>query len=96
MLAHTMDLQYICPPNSLFSVVVLVVVLTLARIIKSVVTGQAPVTLEWRNTPREKTQTNKQWYSHLIYHTRRNLYPCQKNIRIEIGSQNVNKPVLRW
>ena len=32
-------------------VVVVVVVLTLTRIIKSVVTGQAPVTLEWRNTP---------------------------------------------
>ena len=34
-----------------------VVVFTLIRIIKSVVTGQAPVTLELRNTPREKTQT---------------------------------------
>ena len=31
-------------------VVVVVVVLTLTRIIKSVVTGQAPVTLELRNT----------------------------------------------
>ena len=30
------------------------VVLTLTRIIKSVVTGQAPVTLEWRNTPGKK------------------------------------------
>ena len=30
-----------------------VVVLTLTRIIKSVVTGQAPVTLELRNTPGE-------------------------------------------
>ena len=30
--------------------VVVVVVLTLTRIIKSVVTGQAPVTLEMRNT----------------------------------------------
>ena len=34
-----------------------VVVLTLTRIIKSVVTGQAPVTLELRNTPGTKTQT---------------------------------------
>ena len=33
-----------------------VVVLTLTRIIKSVITGQAPVTLELRNTPR-KTHT---------------------------------------
>ena len=39
-------------------VVVVVVVLTLTRIIKSVVTGQAPVTLELRNTPG-KTQTNQ-------------------------------------
>ena len=30
-------------------VVVVVVVLTLTRIIKSVVTGQAPVILEWRD-----------------------------------------------
>ena len=36
--------------------VVVVVVLTLTRIIKSVVTGQAPVTLELRNTPRKNTQ----------------------------------------
>ena len=36
------------------SVVVVVVVLTLTRIIKSVVTGQAPVTLELRNTLGEK------------------------------------------
>ena len=37
-------------------IVVVVVVLTLTRIIKSVVTGQAPVTLELRNTPG-KTHT---------------------------------------
>ena len=35
-------------------VVVVVVILTLTRIIKSLVTGQAPVTLELRNTPGEK------------------------------------------
>ena len=39
-----------------YQVVVVVVVLTLTRIIKSVVTGQAPVTLELRNTPG-KTHT---------------------------------------
>ena len=33
----------------------LVVVLTLTRIIKSVVTGQAPVTVELRNTPGKNT-----------------------------------------
>ena len=41
-------------------VIVVVVVLTLTRIIiKSVVTGQAPVTLDLRNTPRKKTQTTQ-------------------------------------
>ena len=35
-------------------VVVVVVVLTLTRIIKSVVTGQAPVTLKLRNAPGKK------------------------------------------
>ena len=34
----------------------IVVVLTLTRIIKSVVTGQAPVTLKRRNTPGKNTQ----------------------------------------
>ena len=33
---------------------VVVVVLTFTRIIKSVVPGQAPVTLELRNTPEKK------------------------------------------
>ena len=45
-------------------VVVVVVVLTLTRIIKSVVTGQAPVTLELRNTPGENTN-NPRWYTHI-------------------------------
>ena len=39
-------------------VVVVVIVLILTRIIKSVVTGQAPVTLELRNTPG-KTHTTQ-------------------------------------
>ena len=43
-------------PNS---VVVVVVVLTFARIIKSVVTGQAPVTLELRNNPGKKHKQTK-------------------------------------
>ena len=34
--------------------VVVVVILTLTRIIKSVVTGQAPVTLELKNNPGKK------------------------------------------
>ena len=38
--------------------VVAVVVLTLTRILfKSVVTGEAPVTLEWRNSLGKKTRT---------------------------------------
>ena len=36
-----------------------VVVLTLTRIIKSVVTGQAPVSLEWKNTPGNKCSKAK-------------------------------------
>ena len=42
----------------LLSLLLLFCILTLTRIIKSVVTGQAPVTLELRNTP-EKTRTNQ-------------------------------------
>ena len=40
-------------------VAVVVVVLTLTRIIKSVVTGQAPVTLELRNTSGKNTNKPK-------------------------------------
>ena len=40
-------------------VVVVVVVLTFSRMIKSVVTGQAPVTLELRNTPGKNTNKPK-------------------------------------
>ena len=40
-------------------VVVIVVVLTLTRIIKSAVAGQAPVTLELRNTPGKKYKQTK-------------------------------------
>ena len=39
-----------------------VAVLTITRITKSVVTGQAPVTLELEY-PREKTLTNQRWYT---------------------------------
>ena len=44
-------------------VVVVVVVLTLTRIIKSVVTGQAPVTLELSNTLGKNTN-NPRWNMH--------------------------------
>ena len=39
--------------------IVVVVVLTLTRIVNAMVTGQAPVTLEWRNTPGEKRKQTK-------------------------------------
>ena len=57
------------PHDATATVVVVVVdvvvdnVLTLTRIIKLVVTGQAPVTLEWRNTPGK---THKQKYASII------------------------------
>ena len=46
-------------------VVVVVVALTLTRIIKAMVTGQASVTLEWRNTPGKKHKQNQKWYTHI-------------------------------
>ena len=53
--------SYIIRTRQVFStvVVVVVVVFTLTRIIKSVVTGQAPVTLELRNTPGKNTTQPK-------------------------------------
>ena len=46
----------------------------------SVVTGQDPVTLELRNTPRQKKQTEG---GTRTYHS----CLCQKRTKIEIGSQ---------
>ena len=48
-------------------VVVVVAVLTLTRIIKSVVTGQAPVSLEWRSIPGKKHKQAKRGTR--IYHS---------------------------
>ena len=48
------------------------------------VTGQAPVTLELRNTPGKKTQTKG---GTRIYHSSRNSCLRQKHIQSEIGSQ---------
>ena len=48
-------------------VVVAVVVLTLSCIIKSVVTGQAPVSLEWRSIPGKKHKQAKRGTR--IYHS---------------------------
>ena len=56
LVARTSTLVLLCTSTwyslSLSAGYAVVVVLTLTRIIKSVVTGQAPVTLERRNTPR--------------------------------------------
>ena len=51
-----------CP--GILTAIVDVAVLTLTRTIKSVVTGQAPVTLELRNTPGKKN-TNKPKLVHM-------------------------------
>ena len=55
----TKDRQYTHYVALVFGILpVVVVVLTLTRIIKSVVTGQPPVTPEWENTPgKTNTQT---------------------------------------
>ena len=66
-------------------VVVAAVVLTLTRIIKSVVTGQAPVTLELRNTPGKNTN-NPRWYTYISQLTQFMLPP--ETYKSEIGSQS--------
>ena len=62
-------------------VVIVVVVLTLTSIIKSVVTGQAPVTLELRNTPGKDTH-NPRWYTHISQLTQ---LPHQRHIKVKSG-----------
>ena len=66
-------------------VVLVLVVLTLTRIIKSVVTGQAPVTLELRNTPGKNTH-NPRWYTHMSQLTQ--FMPPPETYKSEIGSQS--------
>ena len=61
------------------------VVLTSTRIIKSVVTGQAPVTLELRNTPGKSTH-NPRWYTHISHLTQ--FMPPPETYKSEIGSQS--------
>ena len=58
---------------------VVVVVPTLTRIIKSVVTGQAPGTLELRNTP-EKKNTNQRRYTHTWYITADAIHASTRSI----------------
>ena len=65
------------------SVVVVVIVLKLTRIIKSVVTGQAPVTLELRNTLGKNTN-NPRWYTPKSQLTQ--FMPPPETYKSEIGS----------
>ena len=62
-----------------------VVVLTLTRMIKSVVTGQAPVTLELGNTLRKNTH-NPRWYTHISRLTQ--FMPPPETYKSEIGRQS--------
>ena len=62
-----------------------ILVLTLTRIVKSVFTGQAPVTLELRNTPGKNTN-NQRWYTHISQLTQ--FKPPPETYKSEIGSQS--------
>ena len=66
-------------------VVVVVFVFTLTRIIKSVVTGQAPVTLELRNTPGKNTHSPR-WYTHISQLAQ--FMPPPETYKSEIGSHS--------
>ena len=66
--------------------VVVVVVLTLTRIMKPVVTGQAPVTLELWNTPGKNTN-NPRWYTR-ISQLMMQFMPSPDTYKSEIGSQS--------
>ena len=67
-------------------IIVVVVVLTLTRIIKSVVTGQAPVTLELRNNTPGKNTHNPRWYTNISQLTQ--FMPPPETYKSEIGSQS--------
>ena len=60
-------------------VAVVVVVLTLTRIMKSVVTGQAPVTLELSNTPGKNTHNTQPKVVH-AYITADAIHASTRNI----------------
>ena len=62
-------------------VVVVIVVSTLTGIVKSVVTEQAPVTLEWKNTPGTNP-THQKWYVHVCIIAEPSHAPT-KTIKIE-------------
>ena len=58
--------------------------LRMITVIKSVVTGQAPVTLELRNTPGKNTN-NPGWYTHISQLTQ--FMPPPETYKSEIGGQ---------
>ena len=74
---------YLCLVSFNYRAPLYVVVLTLIRIIKSVVTGQAPVTLELRNTPGKNT--NQRWCTHVLRLTQ--FMPPPETYKSEIESQ---------
>ena len=63
-LVYMLYIKYV--PGTINNVAVVVVVLTLTRITKSVVTGQAPATLEWKNTPGKKQSKPKVLHVHIL------------------------------
>ena len=64
-----MTKHYVSVLEEFLVAVVVVVVLTSIRIIKSVVTGQPPVTLVWRNIPGKKHKQDQKWYTHTSWLT---------------------------
>ena len=69
-----------------FVAVVVIVVLTLARMIKSVVTGQAPVTLELRNTQGKNRSKPKVVHAYItadaIHAFTRNIYKVKSGVSL--------------
>ena len=59
MVVHPVELRFFFSKICFWVGDVVVVVLTLSRIIKSVITGQAPVILEWENIPGQKHKQTK-------------------------------------
>ena len=72
---HVKSKKYILLRRALHYIVVV------ARITKSVVTGQAPVTLKLEEYPREKhKQTKQKWHTHIIPQLTQFMPPTTRNI----------------
>ena len=61
---------------------------SLTRIIKSVVTGQVPVTLEWRNTPG-KTQTKPKNDIRIVYIIAEAIIGSARRIGVEVLNSEI-------